>query len=289
MTIIVTIVICLLLFLLLGFRLVAYLFRWLEISNRPDYDPPPLDSSPYFSGHLSFAVIRAALLESLSSIIMVALLLSAWLRKLIYRCFRLKSQKVVAKQVSVIVLVPGYLMNDGCMWILRWRLVRDGFTVRVFEPVDKMSSIDNQARRLGEFIDPIINGDVSLTLIGHSLGGLVCRQYVAKYSHGRPNVHRLITLGTPHRGTRLWSAGIGAVVRDLRPGSSFLVQLEEYSSGQYPPQRLSIASDFDELIIPNENADYPGAEHRRVHLIGHFRLVLSARVYEHIHQFLNKS
>ena len=289
MAIIVTIFICLLLFLLLGFRLVAYLFRWLEISNRPDYDPPSLDSSPYFSGHLSFAVIRAALIESLSSIVMVALLLSAWLRKLICRCLHVKCQPVTDNRISVIVLVPGYLMNEGCMWILRWRLVRDGFTVRVCEPVDKMSSIDNQARRLGEFIDTIINGDATLTLIGHSLRGLVCRQYVAKYSHERQNVYRLITLGTPHRGTSLWSAGIGAVVRDLRPGSSFLAQLEEYSSGQYPPQRLSIASDFDELIIPNENADYPGAEHRRVHLIGHFRLVLSARVYKHIHQFLNKS
>ena len=156
---------------------------------------------------------------------MVVSLLSAWLRKLIYRCFRLKSQKVITKQVSVIVLVPGYLMNDGCMWILRWRLVRDGFTVRVFEPVDKMSSIDNQARRF----DATINGDASLTLIGHSMGGLVCRQYVAKYSHGRQNVQRLITLGTPHRGTRLWLAGIGAVVRDMRLGSPFLTQLVPYS------------------------------------------------------------
>ncbi|MEA2109490.1 MAG: alpha/beta fold hydrolase [Pseudomonadota bacterium] len=289
MAIFITIVICLLLFLLLGFRLVAYLFRWLEISNRPDYDPPPLDYSPYFPGHLSFAAFRAALIESLSSIIMVALLLAAWLRKFICRCFHMRSQPVNDNQTSVIVLVPGYLMNEGCMWILRWRLVRDGFTVRILEPVNKMSSIDNQARRLGKFIDTIINGDTSLTLIGHSMGGLVCRQYVAKYGHERQNVHRLITLGTPHRGTRLWSAGIGAVVRDLRPGSSFLAQLEEYSAGQCPRQRLSIASDFDELIIPNENADYPGAEHRKVHLVGHFMLVLSSRVYEHIHKFLNKS
>ena len=289
MAIIVTIVICLLLFLLLGFRLVAYLFRWLEISNRPDYDPPPLDSSPYFCGPLSFAVIRAALIESLSSIIMVMLLLAAWLRKIICRCFHFRTESVIENQESVIILVPGYLMNEGCMWILRWRLLRDGFTVRVLEPVNKMSSIDSQARRLGEFIATIINGDPSLILIGHSLGGLVCRQYVAKYSYGRPNVCRLITLGTPHRGTKLWSMGIGAVVRDLRPGSSFLAQLEEYSAGQQAPQRLSIASDFDELIIPNEHADYPGAEQRTVHLIGHFRLVLSARVYELIQQYLNKS
>ncbi len=289
MAIIITIFLCLLLFLLLGFRLVAYLFRWLEISNRPDYNPPSINSFPSFCGHLSFAVIWAALIESLSSIIMVVLLLAAWLRKLMCRCFHVKNQSLTDSRIPVIVLVPGYLMNDGCMWVLRWRLVRDGFTVRVFEPVDKMSSIDNQARRLGEFIDTTINGDPTLTLIGHSMGGLVCRQYVAKYSYGLPTVNRLITLGTPHRGTKLWSAGIGAVVRDLRPGSPFLVQLEEFSVGQYPPQRLSIASDFDELVIPNEHADYPDAEHRRVHLVGHFRLVLSARVYELIQQYLKKS
>lgn len=289
MAIIVTIVICLLLFFLLGFRLVAYLFRWLEISNRPDYDPPPLDSSPYFCGPLSFAVIWAALIESLSSIVMVLLLLAAWLRKIICRCLHVKSQPVTDNRKSVIILVPGYLMNDGSMWILRWRLLRDGFTVRIFTPLDKLSSIDNQARRLGEFIASIINGDPSLILIGHSMGGLVCRQYVAEYSHESPKVCGLVTLGTPHRGTRLWSAGIGAVVRDLRPRSPFLVQLEKKSAAQHIPQRLSIASDFDELIIPNEHADYSGAEQRTVHLVGHFRLVLSARVYEQIHQFLKKS
>lgn len=286
MSILITIAISLLFFLLLFFRLVAYLFRWLEISNRPDYISPPADSFPYLTGRLSVAVIRAAILESLSSIIMVVLLLAARLWKLIRRCFHVTSSPIIDNQQSVIVLVPGYLMNAGCMWILRWRLVRDGFTARIYDPVDKLSPIDHQACRLAEFIDSIIGDNTSLTLIGHSMGGLICRQYVGKYSRG--NVHRLVTLGTPHRGTRLWSAGIGAVVRELRPGSPFLVQLEESSAGQRPLQCLSIASDFDELIIPNEHADFPGAEHSTVHLIGHFRLVLSACVYGLIHQYLDK-
>jgi len=288
MTIIVTIVICLLLFLLLGFRLVAYLFRWLEISNRPDYEPPPLDSSPYFCGRLSFAVVRAALIESLSSIVMMALLLAAWLRRLMRRCLHFQEQPVHAEQKSVIVLVPGYLMNEGCMWILRRRLVQDGFIVRVFTPGEKLSPIDNQARRLGAYIDGIIHDDVSLTLIGHSLGGLICRRYLEKYGGEQQHVERLMTLGTPHHGTRLWSLGIGAVVRDMRPGSSFLVGLEVSAPGQYSPQRLAISSDFDELIIPNENACWSGAEHRQVHHVGHFSLVLNATVYGLIRQYLNK-
>lgn len=291
MTILITILLSLFLFFLVGFRLVAYICRWLEISNRDDYDPPPLTASRYFTGHLSFAVIWAALIESFSSIIMVALLLAAWTQKLLCQVFQLKCQPVVVGREVVIVLVPGYLMNAGCMWVLKWRLERDGFTVRVFEPGEKLSPIDNQARRLSTFIDSIIPADHEpmLTLIGHSMGGLVCRQYAAKYNHSQPEVHQLITLGTPHCGTRLWSAGIGAVVRDMRPGSSFLVQLDECSSEVYPTRRFSISSDFDELIIPNEHADYPGAEQQRVHHIGHFRLVLNSHVYELIRQFLNKS
>ena len=290
MIIVATCFLCLLLFLLLTFRLIAYLFRWFEISNRPGYQPPPLETSPRFPGILAADKLREALLESGSTLVMVSLLLAAWLRRQWLRGWGRPCTLAPGGQTELIVLVPGYLMNEGCMWVLRRRLRRDGFKVVVFEPGGKMLPIDEQAVLLGEFIQRTA-GSVSrpLTLIGHSMGGLVCRHYVAGNHRGAQKVKRLITIGTPHQGTMLWSLGIGPAARDMRPKSAFLTQLSSHRYKQDAIQYFSIASDFDELIIPNEHAVFPGAEHHTVHLVGHFRLVLSARVYALVSQCLKKS
>ncbi len=281
---------CLLLFLLLTFRLIAYLFRWFEISNRPDYQPPPVEVSPHFSGVLAADKLREALLESGSTLVMVSLLLAAWLRRQWRRVRGWPRTLAPDGQTELIVLVPGYLMNEGCMWVLRWRLRRDGFKVVVFEPGGKMLPIDEQADLLGEFIQRTAGSSSrSLTLVGHSMGGLVCRWYAGSGHCDPQRLKRLITIGTPHRGTMLWSLGIGPAARDMRPGSLFLSRLSSCRNLQNTCQCFSIASDFDELIIPNEHAVFPGAEHHTVHLVGHFRLVLSARVYALVYQCLKKS
>ena len=69
--------------------------------------------------------------------------------------------------------------------------------------------------------DPII--------IAHSMGGLVSRAYIAEDSYGgQSNFYRLVTLSTPHLGSKLSEFvpfGDTHGVGDLKPGSDFLTQL----------------------------------------------------------------
>ncbi|PIP12350.1 MAG: hypothetical protein COX49_06075 [bacterium (Candidatus Stahlbacteria) CG23_combo_of_CG06-09_8_20_14_all_40_9] len=84
---------------------------------------------------------------------------------------------------------------------------------------------------LGAQIDSTISKDP--IIIAHSMGGLVSRSYVANVSHvDTTNFHRLVTLSTPHLGSKLGhfvpfgdEDGIG----DLLPGHDFLDDLNSNS------------------------------------------------------------
>ena len=54
-------------------------------------------------------------------------------------------------------------------------------------------------------------------LIGHSMGGLVARYYVQRLD-GDARVHTLVTLGTPHGGTKAARLVPHRLARQLRPG-----------------------------------------------------------------------
>ncbi|MDQ4077773.1 MAG: alpha/beta fold hydrolase, partial [Chloroflexota bacterium] len=68
---------------------------------------------------------------------------------------------------------------------------------------DWRKAVSDSARRyLMPWIERALRGSGSdkVILVGHSMGGLVARAYVQS-SQYRGDVERLITLGTPHRGT----------------------------------------------------------------------------------------
>jgi triacylglycerol esterase/lipase EstA (alpha/beta hydrolase family) len=50
-------------------------------------------------------------------------------------------------------------------------------------------------------IDAVLaaTGAAQVTVVGHSMGGLVARAYLAK--HGGAKVRRVVTIGTPHHGS----------------------------------------------------------------------------------------
>lgn len=60
-------------------------------------------------------------------------------------------------------------------------------------------TIHIHAKRLNDFLNLHHQADTPLHLVGHSLGGLVIRTFLATYPHWQ--VWRVVTLGTPHNGS----------------------------------------------------------------------------------------
>jgi len=170
-----------------------------------------------------------------------------------------------------LVLVHGWGANRGCFWLLRRRLLRDGWSpVGCFDYAPFGGNVEHAAAQLRVFIQELADRR-PLILVGHGLGGFVVRYYLRRYP--ATNVGRVATLGTAHQGTEQLGS------RKLRPGSEFLTLM---NAGDRVPQQfdvVAIHSSFDATIVPPSNAVYPDAFNIQLPNVGHHTLLFSAKVY----------
>jgi pimeloyl-ACP methyl ester carboxylesterase len=94
---------------------------------------------------------------------------------------------------ATVVFVHGAIVRGWEMGLLRRRLRRLGYRVRQFRYRSMMKGLDDNARRLGDFLRET-EGDI-LHVIGHSMGGVLIRQVFEQNPDPRPG--RLIAIGSP--------------------------------------------------------------------------------------------
>jgi triacylglycerol lipase len=182
-----------------------------------------------------------------------------------------------------VMLVHGWIHNRSAFLLMQRHLRQAGLgPLHTFEYPSVNGDLDAVARRLGPAVEQLVGrsprGDC--VLIGHSMGGLIARQYVQQLG-GAELVDTVVTMGTPHRGT--WTAwfGGGRAIEQCRPGSPYLRQL---ARGARPGlvRWISYYSDLDFMITPAISAKllHPalGAENIRVRDVGHLSLLLSRSV-----------
>src|SRR5262249_41193651 len=141
--------------------------------------------------------------------------------------------------------------------------------------------LGDAAERLAGHLDrarPQLAGR-QVAIVAFGLGGLAAR--LALQREGRAAEGGwLVTLGTPHGGTRaLPLLGLGALRSDVRPGS---VRLRALRSAPLPAaiEAVAIASPDDALLLPPEQARWADACNVSVEGSGHLGLLVSGRVYE---------
>jgi pimeloyl-ACP methyl ester carboxylesterase len=142
------------------------------------------------------------------------------------------------------------------------------------------------ARRLSASIDAICEqtGYERIHVVGHSMGGLVARYYVQRLD-GDARVHTLVTLGTPHQGTRAARLFPRGVCQQLTPGSDLLAELDQPATG-CQTRFVSFWSDIDALISPKQAArlDHPDLLARNILVrgVGHMSLPIDRRIVREI-------
>ncbi len=178
-----------------------------------------------------------------------------------------------------VLLVHGYMMNRACFIYMHIRLVLDGFRVFTVNLYPPALSITRLSERVADKMDELAEKtrEKQVYVIGHSMGGLVSRYY-GNSPRGVGRVKKLITIASPHKGTRLAVLGIGKNAREMVPGSVFL---NELNSKPIPPV-YAIWSTLDNMIIPPENAYMDGMSNAPVPLKGHIAMLFSNTVYRHI-------
>lgn len=189
-----------------------------------------------------------------------------------------------------VLLVHGYFCNRG-LWIRFRHLLAAGqlgpvYTISL-EPL--FGSIDAMASQLAARIEAICRetGRDRIAIVAHSMGGLITRAYVARDREAR--VALLVTLGSPHHGTRMASLGLGDCARQMRWQSAWLADLAH--AEQVHPRRvptLSVYSLSDDLVYPPESGVLPWAENVPVTALGHVALVFSEAVANRVITFLRQ-
>ncbi|MGV9554115.1 esterase/lipase family protein [Streptomyces sp. NPDC003401] len=193
-----------------------------------------------------------------------------------------------------VVLLHGFIDNRSVFVLLRRSLAQHGrHRVESLNYSPLTCDIRIAAELLGRHIEEICQrtGCGRVDVVGHSLGGLIARYYVQRLG-GDGRVRTLVTLGTPHAGTRVAPlANAHPIVRQMRPGSEVIEELSRPAPG-CRTRFVSFWSDLDHLMAPLEAArlDHPDLLTKNVQVsgIGHLALPVHPAVATGIRDALDE-
>ncbi|MEU6505490.1 alpha/beta fold hydrolase [Streptomyces sp. NPDC046942] len=192
-----------------------------------------------------------------------------------------------------VVLLHGFIDNRSVFVLLRRSLAQHGGQrVESLNYSPLTCDVRAAAELLGRHIEEICErtGSPRVDIVGHSLGGLIARYYVQCLG-GDLRVRTLVTLGTPHAGTRVVPlADAHPIVRQMRPGSSVIEELARPAPG-CRTRFVSFWSDLDSIMDPVETArlEHPDLDTLNVQVsgIGHLALPVHPAVAAGIREALD--
>jgi triacylglycerol lipase len=162
-----------------------------------------------------------------------------------------------------IVLLHGFAgWSRGLLPLERFLRARTGREVVRLQLGAGLEGIEPLAQRAARKIDRIAGAarGRAVDVVGHSMGGLVAA-YLAKHLDPRARVRRVVTLGTPHRGTALALSGarlfgkLAGSLAQMVPGSEFLADLDRTAL----PATTSLVSvaGLGDMVVPAPCARLP--------------------------------
>lgn len=194
-----------------------------------------------------------------------------------------------------ILLVHGYFQNRGGLLFMQRSLKKHGFkSVHVFSYNPVRKSIPEMANCLSNRVEQVMarTGAKQIHLVGHSLGGLICRYYVEKMSCSK-KVHTLVTVATPHNGTVMAYGGRSPAARQMRPDSEF-IQIMKKSRKPRSVRYVSYYSNLDAIVLPARsailsNGNGSNVKNILVHDMGHLSLLISPELIASVGSTLSES
>lgn len=252
---------------------VAYVVRWYEVTGAEDFPSPeggPERLRHLVSGAGPFLIEYGATVAAYA-IWVVDMPLRLWFR-------RRPPSAVGAEGGLPVILVHGLYLSPWSMAWLRSSLRRRRFGplyLLDYHPI--MGRIDGFVDQLADLVRRVAGEEGQVDLVAHSMGGLISARYLGRHP-GR--VRRLVTVGTPFHGSRLWAMSVSDALPQMRPGSAFL---EETLSPEIFPgatRVTSIYSSFDEIVLPYASSRLPHDDVRNVEIagVGHAALLFSPAV-----------
>ena len=189
-----------------------------------------------------------------------------------------------------VILVHGYGGNSANFLLMQWRLKWRGwgnvYSVSYTPPHINARKL---AQQVNDHVERILasTGAQKAHIVCHSMGGPLTR-YALKNLGLAGKIDRVVTLGSPHYGSRI--AGLfpplGSAAQ-LRYHSPFIDELAEGGSCPGGARFFSIFSNLDNFVLPVSTAVLEDAE-ANIHIpyLGHCALLYSNRVLDQVERCL---
>lgn len=178
-----------------------------------------------------------------------------------------------------VLLVHGFVCNRG-LW-RHWmpRLAAHGIPYVAIDLEPAFGRIEDYAERVDAGVRALeaATGRAPI-VVAHSMGGLATRHWWAGQPAAR--LHHLITIGSPHQGTRMARLAHAPNARQMREGSAWTAAL----LARQPPPQLARTTCFfahaDNIVFPASAATLPGADNRHLGAVGHICMVERAEPFD---------
>jgi triacylglycerol lipase len=162
-------------------------------------------------------------------------------------------------QLRPVILVHGIHSDANCMRRLERYLRAQGRPVYAptLSPCTGCLPLEDLAQQLAAYVDAQLAGR-KFDLVAFSMGGLISRYYVQRLG-GAKRVEHFVTMATPHNGTRLAWLHPGVGVRQMRPGSDFLRDLQTDANVLRDVKFTSFYTPLDTVVVPAKSSAMPQA------------------------------
>ncbi len=185
---------------------------------------------------------------------------------------------------TVVLMVHGFMSNSGIWWWVARALRQKGiFGIDSLNLTPVFGNIDQYARQLDQHIARLrTQGVTDVLLVGHSMGGLVCRSWLQARPESSQGVGglrcQLLTQCTPWQGTRLARFLPWRNLAELAHHSPWVLA---HSEGLGIPA-LSLYSAHDNVVIPYTAGLDHSINSGELRALGHLSVLFEAQVVSEI-------
>lgn len=186
-----------------------------------------------------------------------------------------------------VILLHGLFQNRSCLFWLQHRLKAVGYQNVISINTPPWRDMEASTEALAKKVDELrIKLKVeTVILIGHSMGGMIARNYVQNRG-GSAYVDAMVTLGSPHHGSKLAPFALSSMGKSLLPGSAFLTKFNSTPWPETTPA-TSIYTRYDNIVLPVESAKMEGAKQVELDGMGHTALLFHPRSLQTVIEALN--
>lgn len=184
-----------------------------------------------------------------------------------------KKTPFLTRGETPVLLLHGLFVNKASWFWFKYQLRRQGFNNVVTMNLSSWHSEEVLTELVAKKVDELRHqiGVNKVHIIGHSMGGMIARNYV-QLRGGHDKVENLLCLGSPHHGSKLAAFTLDPLGKLLIPNSIFLQRLKNAPIAENV-RTTNIYTTHDNMVLPTDSCRISWGKNIVLDHMGHTALI----------------